>query len=155
MSRKADLIEEQATGLLMEHFSRPDVKAALLSPPDEGGDVSRARAEVQRLERELEQLYEEVRARRVSRQLAAADEEGIRAELKALEGRVRPRVVDPMLIALAQNPRAAWADWSVEQRRKAWRAALVRLDVLPVGRVGRRQVSVEESVRISWKGLGS
>ncbi|MFY7065935.1 recombinase family protein [Nocardiopsis changdeensis] len=155
VTRKADLIEEQATGLLMEHFSRPDVKAALLAPPDENGEAARARAEVQRLKQELEELYEDVRARRVSRALAAADEEGIRAELKRLEGRVRPRAVDPMLIALARNPRAAWAGWSVEQRRKAWRAAVARLDVLPVGRVGRRQVPVEESILVEFVDFGA
>jgi len=153
VSRKADLIEEQATGLLMEHFSRPDIKAALLSPPDESGDAARARSEVKRLERELEGLYEDVRARRVSRQLAAADEEGIRAELRRLEGQVRPQTIDPMLIALAQNPRAAWSGWSVEQRRRAWRSAVARLDVLPVGRVGRRPVPVEESIEIDFVGL--
>lgn len=150
VSRKADLIEDHATGLLMEHFSRPDVKALLLSPPDEDEEASRARSEVKRLERELEQLYEDVRARRVSRALAAADEEGINAELRKLEARVRPRAVDPMWVALAQDPRGVWDGWTVEKRRKVWRSSVARLDVLSVGRVGRRVVPVEESVRVEF-----
>lgn len=156
VTRKRDLIDAFVEEAVLDFFSQPDVLD--LFAGDEVGEeeVEANRAQVARLKAELSELYADVRARRVTREMAQASEAGIREELERLEGAVAPRRVDPLARALAGGSREAvagvWGAWSLEQRRKALRAVTEQIRVLPAGRTGRRRLSAEESVRVFWRG---
>lgn len=154
--RTVERLHAHVEALLVRRFSRPDVLEAFAEDVVTAEDVASTRREIARLEGDLEQLYEDVKARRVSRQLAAADEEGLKAEIARLEEKARPAVIDKFAVALADpdphRVKATWDEWSVDQKRLALLAVTERIVVLRVGNVGSRPVSVSESVRVVWKG---
>lgn len=154
--RTVERLHAHVEAMLIRRFSRPDVLEAFAADVVTADDVAVARREIVRLETELEQLYADVKARKVSRQLAAADEEGLKAEIAKLEAEARPVALDKFAVALADpdphQVKATWDEWSVDQKRLALLAVTERISVLRVGNVGSRQVSASESVRIVWKG---
>lgn len=67
--RTVDRLHAHVETMLVRRFSHPDVLAAFESETVSTEDVAAAKREVERLEAELEQLYKDVKARKVSRQV--------------------------------------------------------------------------------------
>lgn len=151
VQRAVHLLEEHVTSLLFDRFSDPDVGEELMSTEGSDAQVQEARARMVALQRELEELYADVASGRASRRMAQADEARIQAAMRALEPETRRRAADPLIAALVEgDPAEVWGSWGLQQRREALRSAAEEIRVLKVGPVGRRVVSVDESVRIRW-----
>lgn len=153
VSRKAATIEEHVLTLLFARLARPDALRAFTEGAPAAEDVRQAEADLARARTELEELYADVEAGRVSRRLAAADESRLERDIARLEEATRPVRTDPLVEEMASgDPQAVWAGWSLEQQRRFLRMATEEIRVLSVGRVGRREVSIGESVAITWRG---
>lgn len=154
VQRVVHTLDEQVEELVVERFSDPDVIAQILAEEDDGGRAE-ADASIARLQAELDELYAEVASGAVSRRMAVADEMRIQRELEALEERARPVAGDPMLLALAEGDAAeVWSGWTMEQQREALRVATEQIRLLRTSARGRRRPSIEESVRVVWRGVG-
>lgn len=154
VQRAKHLLEEHVATLLFERFSDPDVLDELRGADASDGEVRRAQERLLELHRELEELYADVEAGRVSRRMAQADEARLQAETREVSARTRRRADDPLVEALIEgDPAQVWKGWGMHQRREALRATAEEIRVLKVGPVGRRRISVEESVRIVWRGV--
>lgn len=152
VTRKAETLEAHVEALIVREFSRPDVLVAFRSEVVSEERVEAAHARMLAKRAELEELYREVEAGLVSRRLAQADEQRLMREIRELEQAARPRIVDPMAEALAK-PTAeevleVWRGWDPEQKRTALLAVTQEVRVLKAGRIGRRKLMPDESVRI-------
>lgn len=153
VSRKAATIEEHVLSLLFDRLAHPDWADALTEGAPDAADVRSAEADLARARAELEELYSDVEAGRVSRRLAAADESRLERDIASLEEQTRPVRTDPLVQEMAAgDPQAVWNGWSLEQQRRFLRMATEEVRVLSVGRVGRREVSIGESVDVVWRG---
>lgn len=151
VSRKADIIEGHLLSLLFDRLEHPDWADAFTAGPDPG-ETKQAEADLARARAELEELYADVESGKVSRRLAAADEARLERDIASLEEQTRPVRIDPLVEEMAQgHPQTVWDGWSLEQQRRFLRLVAEEVQVLSVGRVGRREISVEESVAVTWK----
>lgn len=152
VQRVQHLLEAHVVGMLFDRFSDPDVIEAFRAAPDYAEGVAQAREDLDRLSREMEELYADVEAGRVSRRMASADESRISREMSALQEKLRPRAADPLLEALVEeDPARVWEEWDLGQRREALRLVTEEIRVLKVWRRGRREAPAEESVRVVWR----
>ena len=150
VQRAVARLEQHVTGLLFDRLTDPDVIAEFHGGGG-GEQVAAAQARLLGLQRELEELYADVAAGRVSRRLAQADEERLRRSMREVEPQTRRRADDPIVEALVEgDPALVWGSWDLYQRREALRVMAEEIRVLKVGAVGRRAVSAQESVRIVW-----
>lgn len=151
VSRKAATIEDHVLSLLFDRLEHPDWADALTERGPDADETRQAEADLARARTELEELYSDVEAGRVSRRLAAADEARLERDIARLEEATRPVRTDPLVEEMAAgDPRAVWDGWSLEQQRRFLRMAAQEIRVLPVGRVGRREIAVSESVEVDW-----
>src|SRR5699024_7451241 len=118
-TRLVSTLDAAVETFLFERLQHPDVRAALVPHTDEG-ELSEAQARVPELETELDELYADVEAGRVSRRMAQSDESRLLRELEEARVRARPVVTDPLLEELVSgSPRAVWEQWTLVQRRAA------------------------------------
>lgn len=156
VQRAVHLLEEHVTGLLFDRFSDPDVISEL-QRGDGNGQAREAQQRLIGVQRELEELYADVEAGRVSRRMATADEARLKLAARELEPQTRARADDPLVQRLIDgNPEQVWEGWDLGQRRSALKMVTQPrgIRVLKVGAVGRRRVSTSESVRVLWAGAG-
>ena len=149
VTRRMDLVDEIAEGVVLERLSRPDALALLT--PDEDVDALRGQAT-------------ELRGRRDD--LAALLADGLLApaavrvqagklakDLDRIEVRISAALGDNPAAAVAgsDDVEAAWADLSLSARRGIIRT-LMTVTVLTAGKGAR---FAPEQVRIEWKGAAS
>lgn len=89
--------------VVFAYLGRPDVRDAILAASLTTPDLDVVRDRLAGLREELEDLYRDVRHGRVSRGLAAADEERILAAIEAAEQRERELSMPDTLTALLQS----------------------------------------------------
>ncbi|GAB3209723.1 recombinase family protein [Marinactinospora endophytica] len=155
VTRNVDAVEGYVLEALFRHFSRPDALAPFLG--DEGGDGQSAarQARVAALEAERQQLLDRVARGDINLELAEAYEARLRTELEGLRD-VRPQPANLHAVALAADTpeavEATWRTWGLERQRAALRSVLEELRVLKTGKIGRRKLSAEETIKIRFKG---
>ncbi|MFC7330765.1 recombinase family protein [Marinactinospora rubrisoli] len=159
VSRSLEALDSHVEEGVIERFSDPDVLTAFTSEAVSPEQVKAAHAQLTQMRAELDALYDDVRADRVSRMMAQADEERIKRKIAEAEKLARPRAIEPLAVALAapDDPdlvERTWRGWTLEQQRAGLRAFTKWIKVLRVGRTGPRKLSAEESVAIKWVGEG-
>jgi DNA invertase Pin-like site-specific DNA recombinase len=155
VSRTGVFLDQAMETLVVAKFSRPDALKAFRAHSRSSDQVAAAKARKAALDAELEELYADVEAGRVSRRLAAADEARIEAELSKVVEEMRPEMIEPLAVELADpDPgmvQRTWRDWGVQQQRRALRALTEKIVVPKVG-MGRRNIPPQEYVHITWVG---
>lgn len=154
--RAISRLDAQMREAVIERFADPDVLSAFTAGGPSSEEIESAVATVESLRSELEELYAEVEAGETSRAMAKADERRLKAQIAEWQRRARPVLVDPLVEELAAGSvdavAAVWDGWSLEQQRAAVRLVTEEVRILRVGNVGRRKLSLEESMRIVWAG---
>ncbi|MFE7461766.1 recombinase family protein [Nocardiopsis terrae] len=153
VARSGELLDRAVETLVVARFSRPDAMEAFRVRGQSSAEVAAAEARKAALEVEMDELVAEVRSGKVSRRLAAADEERIEAELAVVKEVLRPELVEPLAEELvASDPvvvQRTWRAWTVEQQRHALRVFAPEIVVPRLG-PGRRNVPPSEYVHITW-----
>lgn len=154
VSRLEAKVDGQLEALVVAEFSMPDVVERFRPSGASSEEAGAHRARAQRVRSELEQLYGDVEAGRVSRRMAAADEARLQRELGEAERGARPAPVDPMVAELADDDPSVvadrWRGWLVSQKRAALRSFTESIRLMPVG--GRKITAPGESLEITWRG---
>ena len=153
--RAKHLAEEHVEVQVVAEFSRPDVldrfrKPENASSSEDGERLAELRAELEAARRAAEQKG----PGRLPIATLVRIETSLGEEIQELEKRLRPAPLNPLAAELAsQNPGtvlARWCSWSPEKKRNALKSFTESVRILPVGRIGRRKLSPEESVEILW-----
>lgn len=153
VSRVIGQIDDAVTSLLFERFADPDVLPVFDADAPSQEDLAAAAEKLKWLQEELEELYADVEAGRVSRRMAMADETRLKGAIADQEKLARPRLENAFAAELSEgDPVQVWNGWTLSQKRTALRSLTRQIRMLKVGRVGHRKVPVEESVRIVWVG---
>ena len=151
----AEALETFAEDLIIARLSRPDARD--LFTADRSAEAGEAGAALLRKQQELDDLYAEVSAGRLSVRALTAIEPGLLAEVEALGQRAHSFV--PPLLRDVAGPDAAkrWAELSLDQKKDVMRAIVtIRLHRAGKGgRVGARKGLIPEiasqRIEIAWK----
>jgi site-specific DNA recombinase len=135
--------------LVVRYLSDPTVYEGLTSPDDR--DLVQARADLEEIRAEMDQLVVEVK-QGMSVALAAAADEALRARLTEAEERFRtvalPPVIRPVVGPIAKDQ---WFKLDAEIQREIVRT-LMDIVVRPVGRRGWSAPAYDpERLQITWK----
>lgn len=154
-SRQMNLLEAHIEALVVAEFSRPDVLDRFRPVGNENREEDEERLAV--LREELAQLEEAAKTpgpRRMPMSSYLPLRASLMDEIEGLEVRLKPVPMEPMAQELAsQNAGTVlrrWRSWTPEQQRAAMRAFTESVRILPVGRIGRRTLTPQESVEIVW-----
>jgi site-specific DNA recombinase len=145
----ADVLDEYVESVLLRWLSDPGVMGVLTSV-DDSAAAAQARADVEQLRAELDELYRDVEAGRVSPVIATKVEGGLQSRIAEAEQRIEAATLPPVLRGnLGAAARSGWEALDVVVRRQIIRT-VAEIRVRQVGR-GRRNVPLK--VRIGWRWL--
>lgn len=149
LSRKAQPIDDFVQALVIARLSRPDA-VDLFAHPDDTVVVGDLRDEQKGIRARLDGLAEAFAAGDIDRQALAAGTRRLNERLGVIDSELAATVTAPRLadVATADDVAATFADLALQARRGII-DALLTITLLPVG---RRGLSIEESVGIEWKG---
>lgn len=152
--QKGDL-DELAVEAIVAYLTREDVAAQLAAAAGSTPDLDAARVELSDAERDLDELYAEGAAGRVSAAGVARMEPGILARVEAARAKMARLSASPRLAGLIQpgpDARQRWAELPLEARREVARV-LLSPDVLGELRVtpGVRGRRIPVAERVVWR----
>lgn len=132
-------LDDLAEQAMFDYLAHPDVAADLAAAATSGPELDAAREDLAAVRTELDLLYAEVAARRLSATALAKIEPGLLAQADQLEARVRELSTPPALAGIITPGRAAkrrWKGLPIAARREVARILLApdRLGELRVGR---------------------
>lgn len=132
----------------------PEV-AGQLTSIDDSPAARQARADADRARAELEALYRDARAGKVSAVIATLQEQGMKERIAEAEGREQAAVLPPVLRGrIGQQAADGWDDLDTAVRRQII-AAVADIRVHRVERHGNRQVPAADRVEWRWLLSGS
>ncbi|WP_246528503.1 recombinase family protein [Nocardiopsis composta] len=159
VSRSERKTDRHVELMLAQRFSMRDVLERLAAGGGASENAGEVQAELEALEADLELAYEAAKRTGPGRLPMARlleIEATLTPRIEELRGRLRPKAVDPMAQALADEDPArvleTWRGWTLEQQRSALRAWTEEIVVLRTGKTGRRELTAHESISISWVG---
>ena len=156
-------LDTYAERVMFAYLARPDVADMMTAAATSGPDLDHARAELAAVRAELESLYAEVAARRLSASALAAIEPGLLAQAEQLETQVRELSAPPALAGIitpGPGARNRWASLPMAARREVARI-LLSPDLLGELRIGRPGVPAGSHVRVpvhdraTWRRAGA
>lgn len=155
---KADPVDDYVTASIVQRLARRDAAKLYAVPQKEDpaakkilGNIARWRAELT----DGEQLVEDGE---LTMARLAKMEQRLLPKIEEAETRLGDARVDPLLAGLirpsVEEVFAVWAALEMTQKRAVIRAMIEVLEIRPMG-AGRRNVSPEEHVTLTWRRRGS
>lgn len=154
-----DQLDRYVENVIFGYLARPEVVAQLTAATKTAPELDRARDELVAVRSELDALYAEVAARRLSAAALAAIEPKLLAQADQLQARVREMSAPPTLagiLAPGKSARRHWTGLTMAARREVARMLLVphligelricRSESVPAG----SHATVPIEARVTW-----
>jgi DNA invertase Pin-like site-specific DNA recombinase len=147
-----EMLDDYVEEMMVTWLAGPDAAAGWARTTDSGA-AALARGDLERLRAELDDLYQNVRAGRVSAMIATATEAGYLERIREAEQQVQAATLPPVLHGRI-GPEAAttWLALDVEVKRQIIRVT-ADIRVRSVGRGGHSAGPVPARDRVTWRWL--
>jgi site-specific DNA recombinase len=149
-------LDAYAERVMFAYLAREDVAEQLRAAAVSGPELDQVRVELAEVRRQLDELYEQVAARKVSAAALAAIEPRLIAEADQLEARRRELSAPPALaglIAPGKGARRRWANMPMSAKREVVRI-LLSPDLIGQLRIARCKVRAQREPveqRVVWR----
>lgn len=145
----AHVLDDFVEKVMVRWLSDPDV-AAELTKADDSSAGTQARADLEQFRGELDQLYRDAKAGRVSAVIATTTEQGLLARIAEAEERVESATLPAVLRGkIGPQAKAGWDALDVEVKRQIIRV-VADIRVRQVGRRGHVLVKAIDRVTWTW-----
>ncbi|HEX6758633.1 MAG TPA: recombinase family protein [Propionibacteriaceae bacterium] len=146
-----DLLDDYVEKVMVRWLSDPEVVADLTRVEDSGA-AALARGDLERLRAELEDLYRDARAGRVSAMIATTTETGLKERIHEAEQQIQAATLPPVLRGrIGPQARGGWEALDLEVKRQIIRV-VADIRVQSVGRA-HRGGPVPAKDRVTWRWL--
>jgi site-specific DNA recombinase len=154
VGRNAARLDAQITEMVLARLARPDAAELFTTTTDTGVRLRTLVGELEGARAHLQGFYDLAAKKKLSPIGLANVEEQILPEIAAIEARIESLQWPPQLAELkGVRPgelASVWDGLGLSQRRGVIQALFAKIEILPVG-LGRWNVPVEESVRVTWR----